>query len=318
MLKPKMFHLILCLVLWPFLATAQDSNIEYPVETIENFLRHDTLEIMIPRDIRANAALAKTAVMANPKGFFLRVKVKQAAKGGEAPNNEPRYENAAYAFQKLFLTEQEFVVPPNIIRAFPLEKYRDQVNPNAEPTFKGTSSVVCDIQYWLNNIKRFEKMDKARFESDSLYAHHMANFNILTYLIKHSDSNEGNFLISTDPLNPRVFAVDNGVAFGSPESMRGTYWKELRIDRAPRSTVDRLRTIDRELLNKTLAVVAQFKVVEDQLIRTEPTSMFAGYRGVRTKRDIVQFGLTTLELDGIEQRLGWLLDRVDSGKLKLF
>ncbi|MBD3375231.1 hypothetical protein GF406_09360 [candidate division KSB1 bacterium] len=318
MLKPKIFHLILCLVVWPFLATAQDSNIEYPVETIENFLKHDTLEIMVPREIRANAALAKTAVLANPEGFFLRVKVKQASKGGEAPNNEPRYENAAYALQKLFLTEPEFVVPPNVIRAFPLKKFREQVNPHAEPTFKGTSSVVCDIQYWLNNITKFDKIDPARFESDSLYAHHVANFNILTYLIKHSDSNEGNFLISTDPLNPRVFAVDNGVAFGSPESTRGTYWKELRIDRAPRSTVDRLRTINRDVLNKTLAVVAQFNVEDDQLIMTEPASMFAGYKGVRTKSDIVQFGLTTLEIDGVERRLDWFLDRVDSGKLKLF
>jgi hypothetical protein len=57
--------------------------------------------------------------------------------------------------------------------------------------------------------------------------------NILSYLIEHKDSNVGNFLISKDATNPRVFAVDNSYAFGSPESDRGHDWRFIRVKRLP-------------------------------------------------------------------------------------
>ena len=41
----------------------------------------------------------------------------------------------------------------------------------------------------------------------------MANFNVFTYLVSHNDENEGNYLISGVEDNPRVFSVDNGLAF---------------------------------------------------------------------------------------------------------
>ena len=55
--------------------------------------------------------------------------------------------------------------------------------------------------------------DEQRFSTDPVYARHIGQLNILTYLIEHGDSNVGNFLISRAEQGQRVFSIDNGVAF---------------------------------------------------------------------------------------------------------
>jgi len=94
---------------------------------------------------------------------------------------------------------------------------------------------------------------------------------VFTYLIKHNDSNVGNFLISVPPSGPRVFIVDNGgLAFGGLVSNRGFEWRDIRVKRLPNETIERLRNITQEDLEKTLRVVAQFEVVDSQLVPTTP------------------------------------------------
>ena len=65
------------------------------------------------------------------------------------------------------------------------------------------------LQYWLNQVTVLAEPDTARLRAEPRYAWHMGNLNILSYLIRHSDSNVGNFLVSVDTGNPRAFAVDN-------------------------------------------------------------------------------------------------------------
>ena len=304
--------LIGCLSAFPIFP--QDSNIKYPIDEIEKMLAYDPVELAIPRAVRFVGDKAKTAVLKRADGFFFRIKLKRAAQGGEDYNNQPRYEIAAYLFQKMFLDPAEYVVPPTAGREFSAEAYR-QIEDDVRPTFKNTSGVYCLIQYWLDNVTAKNLFDEERFDSDSLYARHIGNLNIFSYLIRHNDSNEGNFLISTDPANPRVFSVDNEMAFGNITSERGYEWRNLMVKRFPHKTVERLRKIGKEDLQKTLGVVAQYEIREDQLIAVEPTENLAENKGIRQTTAVIQLGLTSQEIDGIFERLQDFLWKVDSGEI---
>ncbi|MEJ2678074.1 MAG: hypothetical protein P8174_03240, partial [Gemmatimonadota bacterium] len=156
--------------------------------------------------------------------------------------------------------------------------------------------------------------DPARFATDTTYARDFANLNVLTYLMRHADSNPGNVLISTDSTNPRLFAVDNGVAFSSPDSPRGTFWKDLMVDRLPEATVRRLRALTRAQLERTLSVVAQYRTEPDgRLEPMAPTARRKPFLNVEYADGIAQFGLTDQEIDGVWARLVELLGKVDSG-----
>lgn len=307
---------ILALLISPPLP-AQDSNIKYPIEELEKMLAGDEAELSIPRDIRFKGDKAKTAILKRKDGFFIRVKFKKAARGGEDYNNQPRYELAAYRLQKLFLEPHEYVVPPTAGRAFPVERYR-QIEDNAQPTFKNTSAVYCLLQYWLENVSSNAVFDAQRFNSDTLYARHVGNLNILTYLIRHSDSNVGNFLVSSDPANPRVFAVDNEMAFGNVTSERGYEWRNLRVKRFPRKTVERLRTIGPGELTRALGVIEQYEIRKGQLIPVEPAGNLDENAGVRQSGQAIQLGLTTKEIKGVYERLQEFLRMADGGKVEVY
>ncbi len=233
-------------------------------------------------------------------------------------NNQPRYECAAYELQKLFLDEPEYVVPPTVARSVSLESYRAMA-PRAEATFGNTESVLIVLQYWLWNVTADGVWDKDRFESDTLYARNFANMNLLTYLILHGDSNKGNVLISTTTSNPRLFAVDNGIAFKWREAGdRGTGWRSLRVKRLPGKTVERLRALTREELDRHLLVVAQFRRADNQLITVTPTEPIHPGGGVRRNDEVMQLGLTKAEIGHIWGRIQDVLKKVDEEKIVLF
>jgi hypothetical protein len=299
-------------------AAAQDSNIVLPIALIERNLTAEHFELRDRRDTRFEGDRTQRVVLIYPDSNAMMVKWARAPRHGTAFNNEPRYEVAAYLIQKMFLDENSYVVPPTAIRAVPLHWYRDY-DEAVTPTFDRTSSVMVALQFWLGNVSGRGVYDPRRMDTDTAYARHFANLNVLTYLIHHQDSNDGNVLISTDSANPRLFAVDNGVAFRAPPSDRGTAWRDLRVRRLPRGTVERLRGITREDLERTLGVVAQFQVQDDgQLVPVEPTASVSGHVGVRRRGDIIQFGLTPLEIRGVHGRLQRLLRQVDSGRITTF
>ncbi|HEY0305302.1 MAG TPA: hypothetical protein VGC44_10020, partial [Longimicrobiales bacterium] len=167
---------------------AQDSNISFRVAEIEMRLRTQPFEIFDMRGSRFEDDRTQRVAMTFPDSQSMLVKwAKAPNRGGFTFNNEPRYEIAAYEFQKLYLDEPEYVVPPTVLRAVDLEYYRT-LQPSANPTFGNTSSVVVVLQYWLSQVTPRDVHDPKRFETDSLYARHFANLNIFSYLVRHSDS----------------------------------------------------------------------------------------------------------------------------------
>jgi hypothetical protein len=297
---------------------AQDANILFPADTIEHRLRHVHFEVIDRWDTRFDGDRTQRVVLEFPDGMTMAVKWARAPRDGRAFNNEPRYEIAAYLLQKLFLEPDEYVVPPTVARAVPLDWYRE-LDPGVEPTFRGTASALVALQYWLFNITATGFYDPDRFETDPAYARHLANMNVLTHLIDHGDSNHGNFLLSTDPANPRLFSVDNGIAFSSPRSGFGYDWHALKVSRVPRSTVDRLRAVTRERLDELLGVIIQLEVGEDGRFHVvEPTQNLAPARPVRRRGDIIQLGLTSSEIRGADRRIQRLLRDVDRGRIGTF
>lgn len=300
-------------------AAAQDSNILHPVDEVEEMLRSGQFEVAAMRDMRAPGDRTQFAALSFGEGNLMNTQWAVAPPGGETFNNVPRYELAAYEIQKLFLDEAEYVVPPTVVRCFPVDWYR-QHKPDVDPTFSGTNSVLTVIQYFLWNTQVADVWDKKRFQEDEAYARHVANMNVLTYLIRHSDSNEGNFLISQDPENPRVFSVDNGVSFDSDASTRGTFWRNMRVDRIPQATAERLREITRQDLHGALATLVQLQIGPDGTLapvdRTQPLGR--GRIGVRREGEVIQLGLTTREIDAVQSRLERLVRDLDEGKLGVF
>lgn len=317
MLSRFIFTCSLILLLLPTPTPAQDVNIVYTIEEIERRLVHDEFEIFRFSDLRFEGDIGKRVILKYPDVKYVQAKWRRALKGGHQFNNAPRYEIAAYQIQKLFLDENEYVVPPTVCRVFPMIQYK-AIEPDARPTFNKPDMVLVLLQYWLDQVTPRDVYDKKRFESDSLYAKHFANTNILTYLIRHSDSNEGNLLISSAASNPRVFTVDNGVAFRSEESDRGTKWRSIIVKKLPKKTIDRLREITPEALHKALGVVAQIEIKDGIIKPATPTENIDAKKGVRRNDSIIQLGLTKLEIERVTRRLKNLLEKVDERKYELF
>lgn len=305
----------------PGAAWAQDANFVASPTAIEQKLQNEPLQIVAMADNRWQGDRTQRVALKFRDGSELGVKWARTPPGGRALNNQPQYEIAAYRLQKLFLDPPEYVVPPTVMRTVPLSVYR-QIDSLAQPTFDSTASVLVVIQYWLHNVKAEEADDlwePERFARDTAYARDFANLNVLTYLMRHADSNPGNVLISTDSTNPRLFAVDNGVAFSSPDSPRGTFWKDLMVDRLPEATVRRLRALTREQLERTLSVIAQYRTQPDgRLEPVPPTARRKPFLNVEYADGVAQFGLTDREVNGVWTRLVALLQRVDRGELKTF
>lgn len=298
---------------------AQDANILLPIDSAETLLRDAPFRIIATQGTRGNENRDRTlrVTMGFQDSTLIAAKWADAPVGGETFNNNPRFELAAYQIQKLFLDPKDYVVPPTILRSMPLDWYRANIT-RVQPTFDHTTSVLVVLQYWLFNVTGEDVWDEDRFAQDTAYARHFADLNILTYLIHHNDSNYGNLLISQDTSNPRIFDVDNGLAFDSEVSDRGTKWHKLLVDRLPKATVARLRTITQADLDPLL-VLAQFQVSDNgSLQRVPATAPDDRNRGVTHRHDVIQFGLTAREIRSLQRRLRDLLKRVDDGKIEVF
>lgn len=301
----------------PSAAIAQDANFVLPILDIEEHLRELPFDILNWQGSRMPDDRTQNVLLGFEDGSVLRVKWASAVPGASAFNNEPRYEMAAYEFQKLFLEPDEYVVPPTILRAFPIEYVNEQM-PGTRRTFRGAQSVLVVLQYWLSRVTPENFWDPARAEQDTVYARHIGNMNLLTYLIRHNDSNSGNFLISQYDANPRVFAVDNGVSFRSPAGDRGYEWRDLRVKRLPRTSIERLRDLTEDELHRMLGVIAEYRIEDGQLRAVPPGENINAGRGVRERDGRVQLGLTRVEISQLDRRRRNLLRNVDRGRIEIF
>jgi hypothetical protein len=284
---------------------------------IEEYMRADSFQIIDWRGSRAPGDRTQQVTLQFPDSTLIKVKWANAPRGGGTFNNEPRYERAAYVLQKMFLGEDEYVVPPTILRVFPLTYVRTQV-PEIGPTFGNAASVLVALQYWVPLVTPQNFWDKDRAEADTVYARRIGNMNVLTYLIRHQDANIGNFLISQVPDDPRVYSVDNGVSFRSVPSNRGYEWRDLRVKRLPAATVERLRKITGADLAAALGVLVELEIRDGALVEVTPGANLNPGRGVRQSDARIQLGLTEAEIGDVENRLRNLLKNVDSGKITVF
>jgi hypothetical protein len=253
--------------------------------------------------------------------LVFRLKWKPAPSGGAGFNNVPSREIAAYAAQRLFLDPDEYVVPPTIARCIDVEVHA-QVVGREEATLEGTRCVFGLLAYWLENVTPEDARDFERFETGPAYRRSLAHLNMLTYLIDQRDSRAANFLVSTDPDRPRVFAIDNGLAFGGFKNPF-TYspfmkdWGKLQVSRLPNASVDRLRAVTRADLDGLL-VVAQFENRDGLLVEVPPGEPLDEEKEFRVQGETVQLGLNRKQIDAIEKRIRKLLERVDAGEIKVF
>jgi hypothetical protein len=264
------------------------------------------------------------AVVARVSSFDedLKFKVKRVPARLDGFNNSPRKELAAYQIQEFFLDPVDYVVPTTGPRCVEVEQW-NQGHSKAPATVDGTKCVLAIYSFWLEDVTLPDPLyDEARFLRDPRYAYHLANFNILTYLVDHHDGRTGNFLVSKQDADRRIFAIDNGTSFGAfffnwfyPPTF---FWREIRVPALPREAVARLRALRREDLDR-LAVVAQLEVDDAGILRlAAPGPPIDPGRGARREGGTVQFGLTNSEIEKVWKRIQSLIDKVDDGHLAVF
>jgi hypothetical protein len=296
---------------------AQDANIRQPVADLEQLLAAEPLVITQAEISRPKAKgdITLRAEVSFGGAPPLRVKLRKAEPGADSFNNVPRYDLAAYELQKLFLDPAEYVVPPTALRMVPLADFA-KYSPSVARTFSAADQVLAVVQYWLSDIRVVADVyDPVRFAADPVYARHVGQLNVLTYLIRHRDSNLGNFLLGNAEAGARVFSIDHGVAFASDESDRGEVWKDMRVNRLPADTVERLRQITPQLLADRLGVLAQWQLEGRSYVPAALGSNLSENRGVRRAGNELQMGLTKSEILAVHRLLRKLLERVDRGEI---
>ncbi len=238
-------------------------------------------------------------------------------------NNSPRKELAAWQLQALFLDPVDFVVPATVLRCISLEGYRAHHDGKGEPNIPGTKCMLFDVTVWMKNVTVPKMLyEEERFLDDLNYAYHLANFNIFAYLINLRDNRKGNVLVSKDANNRRVFAVDNGVSFGTiwyNWVYPPTYsWREISVPALPQKSIDRLRKLRREDLD-FLLVVAQLEPDADGMLKVvQPAAPIDSHRGARRGGTTIQFGLTAGEIEDVWERIEALVEQVDADEIPLF
>jgi len=305
---------------WLASASAQDANITLPVPELERMLANDPFTIVSAEISRPKAKgdITLKAEMSFAGRPPIRIKLRKAEPGADSFNNEPRYDLAAYDLQTFFLDPAEYVVPPTALRFLPLEEFQ-KYSPQVKRTFIGADEVLAVLQYWLQDVKVVADVyAPTLYAADPVYARHVGQMNILTFLIDHGDSNVGNFLIARSEVGPRVFSVDNGVAFAAGQSDRGRAWAEMRVDRLPADTVERLRRISLEALQQRLGAVEQWRLEDGRFVAMPTGASLSSLRGVRRDGAILQMGLTRPEIDRVWRNLQRVLEMVDDGRLKTF
>jgi hypothetical protein len=310
---------LILLLGWQLVTDAADVNIPVPTEALERQLSTEPFNIVAAEISRPKAKgdITLKAEVSFSGAPPYRVKLRRAEPGAEDFNNRPRYDLAAYELQKLFLEPAEYVVPPTALRMMPVAELLPYAK-EARPTFRGADEVLVVLQYWLQEVKVVaDAYDAALFTSDPGYARHIGLLNVLTYLIEHGDANLGNFLVSRSEQAPRVFSVDNGVAFAHNESDRSDVWKYLRVPSLPADTISRLRSLTEETLQEQLGVLAQWRLAGGRWIAEPPGKNLAPQRGVRQKDGVVQLGLTRSEIAQIDRRREQLLRQVDERRVGL-
>lgn len=281
-------------------------------------LESDPARVVSDRPAGGGVTGARLVVLRFADGEDIALKWKRVPAGMDGSNNSPRKEIAAYQLQRLFLDPPDHVIPTTILRCLPLEAWPAEGRPDPNP--EGAACVLGEAEVWLDDVHVPERIyDEKRFGRDPVYAGHVADMNLVTYLIGHRDGRSNNFLMSNDPGNRRVFSIDNGISF---DPMIFNYfvrnWHEIRVAALRRAPLERLRALPPAALDRLL-VVAEMERGEDGIFRhTEPTAPRAPSEGIAFDGRALQLGLSRDEIRRVRERIDALLEAVDSGAQKTF
>jgi hypothetical protein len=293
-------------------------NWPMPPSELEKRFREQDFEVLEAKPAGSGVTGAFKATVRFPDGKKLDVKWKFAPpEKADAWNNSPRKELAVYEIQRWLFDENDFVVPTVATVCLPMDKART-IDPAVQPTFPDISCALGTISAWMTDVHApADAFDRKSFADNALYARYLADVNVLTYLIGHRDSHEGNLLVANDPADPRVYAVDNGIAFDLlPWNLRVFNWFRIRVPWLRRATIDRLRRVDKPRV-RALAVVAELEAGADGVLHevaTGPNLDPSGREGVRHRGHRVQLGLNEDEIDDLRERIEKLIKKVDSGR----
>ena len=249
--------------------------------------------------------------------------------------NSPRRELAAYAVQKLFLKEHEYVVPPTAPHCFPLDEYRDKVDARARASYRNTSCVYGILSYWLEDVQplgaarkagwfhgaRGHALDRALFDDSRTYRDSIASVNLFTYLIAHADSHAANFLITRDRDEPFVYSIDNSLSLGMPRNAKlpaEDDWSRLRVPALPRDRIDRVRELGSRI--DQLRSCAELEPQDGQLVLASRSSRSDAppTDGMDWLDGRLRVGLTASEIAGVRDRVERLSSRARRGELELY
>lgn len=280
-------------------------------------LAFDDFEIKEVKSAGGGVTGASRFVVGFKDGSTLKIKWKPfPPKVLDGWNNSPRKEFAAYVIQRWIFDEEDYVVPTPVPRCIPVDLYAPLL-PDATPTVPGTTCVLGLAAIWMNDVKKADDLlDRNRLAEDPHYAENLADFNLLTYLIDHRDGRDGNFLESTDPSDPRIFAVDNGIAFeGFPWNFFVRNWNKIRAPWLRADPIARLRALPDEEIDR-LGTLFDMDIDAQGVLRlTRPTAPLDLNKGVRITPSKVQLGLTTKEIAALKARIHELLAKIDAGKI---
>ncbi len=235
-------------------------------------------------------------------------------------NNSPRKEIAAWRIQQLFLDPPDYVVPTSFPLCIPVAD-ATAVDGSKEPTIEGSDCVLGLISIWMQDVTLPDPLlDDDRFREDPVYAHFLANFNLLTYVVRHHDGREGNFLVSKDDDRRQVFTIDNGVSFGGVfYNWFVPNWSDLRVPALRKASIDRLRELTEEDMHRALGVLVEMRLDENKVFEiVEPGPNLDEEEGVRFEDGRLQFGLTDDEIENAWERIEDLIEEVDDGDVAVF
>jgi len=235
-------------------------------------------------------------------------------------DNAPRKELAAYMVQQLFLDPEDYVVPTSVIRCPSLEGRAKHPAGTGDLPGRDTRCELVTASLRLRDVTVPDVLyDKERFLTDATYARYLADFNLFTYLVDHSDGRSGNFLVSRDDARRQVFAIDNGITsdpFWNNHFVPN--WNIIRVAALRRQSVERLRQLEKKDLDVLLVVWQMENDGTGGMPVVKPGPPIDPEEGASMRDGVVQFGLTGDEVEEVWERIEDLLEDVDGGKIPLF
>jgi hypothetical protein len=244
--------------------------------------------------------------------------------------NEPRKELAAYAVQKLFLDESEYVVPPTAAHCFAVAEYA-RFDGKAKPTLPGTSCILGYTSYWLEGVQTVNAArgsgqlgkgqgiwDAELFQRDPEYRQSVEDSNLLTYSINHGDAHGEQFVLQRFPRGLRAYVVDNSIAFRSiknPMLLLRQDWSEIQVPALSRKAVARLQKLTQADFAR-LGNISELELRDGTLVNVRPSAPLASDGTTMTwTGSRLRIGLTKGEIALVETQIKDLLSRPDLDRL---